>query len=107
MHEAIVRRLPPDSPTPPPPWSRTAQAAAVDHRSEGPLAPRTGPEPRLAAACRQPPRGSGYRQQLKASVRRQQANGGGLDMCQEVIYTREGLIQTPGGDSGMAWPGPA
>jgi hypothetical protein len=24
MHEAIVRRLPPDAPTPPPPWSRSA-----------------------------------------------------------------------------------
>jgi N-hydroxyarylamine O-acetyltransferase len=32
MREEIVRRLPPDMPTPPPPWSRTAQAAAVDHR---------------------------------------------------------------------------
>jgi hypothetical protein len=32
MHEEIVRRLPPDTPTPPPSWSRTAQAAAVDHR---------------------------------------------------------------------------
>jgi hypothetical protein len=25
MHEELVRRLPPDTPTPPPPWSRTAQ----------------------------------------------------------------------------------
>jgi N-hydroxyarylamine O-acetyltransferase len=32
MREEIVRRLPPDRPTPPPPWSRTAQAAAVEHR---------------------------------------------------------------------------
>jgi N-hydroxyarylamine O-acetyltransferase len=32
IHEAIVRQLPPDRPTPPPPWSRTAQAAAVDHQ---------------------------------------------------------------------------
>lgn len=27
MQEALVRRLPPDRPTPPPPWSRTAQTA--------------------------------------------------------------------------------
>ena len=26
MHEAIVQRLPADTPTPPPPWSRTAQS---------------------------------------------------------------------------------
>jgi N-hydroxyarylamine O-acetyltransferase len=32
MHEEIVHRLPLDTPTPPPPWSRTAQAAALDHR---------------------------------------------------------------------------
>ena len=32
MKEEIVRRLPLDAPTPPPPWSRTAQAAAPDHR---------------------------------------------------------------------------
>jgi N-hydroxyarylamine O-acetyltransferase len=32
IHEAIVRQLPPDMPTPPPPWSRSAQAAAVEHR---------------------------------------------------------------------------
>ena len=32
MHEEIVHQLPLDTPTPPPPWSRTAQAAAVDHR---------------------------------------------------------------------------
>jgi N-hydroxyarylamine O-acetyltransferase len=32
MHEEIVQRLPLDTPTPLPPWSRTAQAAAVDHR---------------------------------------------------------------------------
>jgi N-hydroxyarylamine O-acetyltransferase len=32
MHEAIVHQLPLDTPTPPPPWSRTAQAAAVDHQ---------------------------------------------------------------------------
>jgi N-hydroxyarylamine O-acetyltransferase len=29
MHEEIVHQLPLDTPTPPPPWSRTAQAAAV------------------------------------------------------------------------------
>ena len=28
MQEKIVQRLPLDTPTPPPPWSRTAQAAA-------------------------------------------------------------------------------
>jgi arylamine N-acetyltransferase len=28
MHEEIVHRLPPDTPTPPPPWSRTARRAA-------------------------------------------------------------------------------
>ena len=28
MHEELVRRLPPDTPTPPPPWSRTAQTTA-------------------------------------------------------------------------------
>jgi N-hydroxyarylamine O-acetyltransferase len=33
MQEEIVQRLPPDTPTPPPPWSRTAQAAALDNRS--------------------------------------------------------------------------
>jgi N-hydroxyarylamine O-acetyltransferase len=33
MHEAIVQRLPLDTPTPPPPWSRTAQAATVETRS--------------------------------------------------------------------------
>jgi N-hydroxyarylamine O-acetyltransferase len=33
MHEVIVQRLPLDTPTPPPPWSRAAQAAAVDTRS--------------------------------------------------------------------------
>lgn len=32
MKEEIVHRLPLDTPTPPPPWSRTAQAAALDHR---------------------------------------------------------------------------
>jgi N-hydroxyarylamine O-acetyltransferase len=32
MREEIVRRLPPDTPTPPPPGFRTTQAAAVDHR---------------------------------------------------------------------------
>jgi arylamine N-acetyltransferase len=32
MQEEIVRRLPPDTPTPPPPGSRTAPAAAPDHR---------------------------------------------------------------------------
>lgn len=32
MHEEIVHQLPPDTPTPPPPGSRTAQSAAVDHR---------------------------------------------------------------------------
>jgi N-hydroxyarylamine O-acetyltransferase len=32
MKEEIIRRLPPDTPTPPPPWSRTAQAAAVDRQ---------------------------------------------------------------------------
>jgi N-hydroxyarylamine O-acetyltransferase len=32
MHEGIVQQLPPDAPTPPPPWSRTAQEAAVDHQ---------------------------------------------------------------------------
>jgi arylamine N-acetyltransferase len=32
MKEEIVQQLPPDTPTPPPPWSRTAQAAAADHR---------------------------------------------------------------------------
>jgi hypothetical protein len=26
IHEAIVQRLPADTPTPPPPWSRTAQS---------------------------------------------------------------------------------
>jgi N-hydroxyarylamine O-acetyltransferase len=31
MREEIVHQLPLDKPTPPPPWSRTAQAAAVDH----------------------------------------------------------------------------
>jgi hypothetical protein len=31
MHEEIVHRLPLDTPTPPPPGSRTAQAAALDH----------------------------------------------------------------------------
>jgi N-hydroxyarylamine O-acetyltransferase len=30
MHEEIVQRLPLDTPTPPPPWSRTAQAAALE-----------------------------------------------------------------------------
>jgi len=33
MHEEIVQRLPLDTPTPPPPWSRTAQVAALDKRS--------------------------------------------------------------------------
>jgi hypothetical protein len=33
MQEEIVQRLPLDTPTPPPPWSRTAQAAALDNRS--------------------------------------------------------------------------
>ena len=32
MHEEIVQQLPLDTPTPPPPGSRTAQAAAVDRR---------------------------------------------------------------------------
>jgi hypothetical protein len=32
MCEEIVQRLPPDRPTPPPPWSRTAQAATLDNR---------------------------------------------------------------------------
>jgi N-hydroxyarylamine O-acetyltransferase len=32
MHEGIVQQLPPDWPIPPPPWSRTAQEAAVDHQ---------------------------------------------------------------------------
>ena len=32
MHEAIVRQLPLDTPTPPPPWSRTAQTTSVDNR---------------------------------------------------------------------------
>jgi hypothetical protein len=33
MHEEIVQRLPLDTPTPPPPWSQTAQAAVLDKRS--------------------------------------------------------------------------
>ena len=32
MKEEIVRRLPPDMPTPPPPGSRTAHAAGLDHQ---------------------------------------------------------------------------
>jgi N-hydroxyarylamine O-acetyltransferase len=32
MHEEIVHQLPPDTPTPPPPWSRNAQAAGLDHQ---------------------------------------------------------------------------
>jgi hypothetical protein len=32
MKEEIVRRLPPDTPTPPPPGTRTALAAAVDQQ---------------------------------------------------------------------------
>jgi N-hydroxyarylamine O-acetyltransferase len=32
MREEIVRQLPPDTPTPPPPWSRAAQATAVDRQ---------------------------------------------------------------------------
>jgi hypothetical protein len=32
MKEEIVRQLPPDTPIPPPPRSRTAQAAAPDRR---------------------------------------------------------------------------
>jgi arylamine N-acetyltransferase len=31
MNEAIVRRLPLDTPTPPPPWSRTAQSGTSEH----------------------------------------------------------------------------
>jgi N-hydroxyarylamine O-acetyltransferase len=33
MQEEIVQRLPLDTPTPPPPWSRTAQVVALDNRS--------------------------------------------------------------------------
>ena len=33
MREEIIRRLPPDTPTPPPPGSRTAQNAAKHNRS--------------------------------------------------------------------------
>jgi N-hydroxyarylamine O-acetyltransferase len=32
MKEEIIRQLPPDRPTPPPPWSRSIQAATVDRR---------------------------------------------------------------------------
>jgi hypothetical protein len=35
MKEEIARRLPPDTPTPPPPWSRTAQRAASANRRQG------------------------------------------------------------------------
>ena len=35
MREEIARRLPPDTPTPPPPWSRTAQRAASANRRQG------------------------------------------------------------------------
>jgi hypothetical protein len=31
MKEEIVRRLPLDTPTPPPPWSRTARTASLDN----------------------------------------------------------------------------
>lgn len=34
MQEGIVQRLPPDTPTPPPPWSRTGREASAGHRSE-------------------------------------------------------------------------
>lgn len=34
MQEEIVQRLPRDTPTPPPPWSRTAQHAAAENRSQ-------------------------------------------------------------------------
>jgi hypothetical protein len=33
MQEEIVQRLPLDTPTPPPPWSRTAQATSLGNRS--------------------------------------------------------------------------
>lgn len=33
MREEIIRRLPPDTPTPPPPWSRTAQNASEHNRN--------------------------------------------------------------------------
>jgi len=35
MQEDMVRRLPRDTPTPPPPWSQTARQAAADKRSQG------------------------------------------------------------------------
>jgi hypothetical protein len=35
MQEEIVQRFPPDTPTPPPPWSRTARSASEAQRSRG------------------------------------------------------------------------